>query len=454
MERNDDMKKRLISFILTLTVLVSMMNFATPFVTPVSAAGGSLTLIAMEDAYVQGASGSSVAKGKEDANNLNGRDWSDVATAPSAYMLPYIQFELPSIDEFNSIDDIKGVKLKVFCMSGKNDKYIVGLSDMESFDEDTLTYNKALEADKAAVISKRLSFDQAGRRIEGSEVSFASVTNEWLEFDVTDKLKELIANNTSGERKTVVLTVAPRSRVEYPELSYHGSVVFCSKEYQNGAYAPRLEIEADSRISKSQASLSDFYNNYEYGDVEDEKLVVSTSDTTYVEFSPVAGFEKDDVVENAYVKLNFAPGSSVPADIFAYVLDSFSDDNGEPVSVTVTDEYVEIDVTNHLALCSKEEKNLILSIGSGNGVSVPVIFSSSRGDEGYEPKLFYDLVYKGNVSYIEIEGPDEAEISLLEATEYQYVAIAYDRYNEETDFGGMKIVYSLESAPFGITTDF
>ena len=78
------MKKRLTSFLLVLTMVVSMINFGTLFVAPVKAAGGGITLIATQDTYVQGSSQASVAKGKEDPNNLNARDWSDKPGAPSA----------------------------------------------------------------------------------------------------------------------------------------------------------------------------------------------------------------------------------------------------------------------------------------------------------------------------------------------------------------------------------
>ena len=45
-------------------------------------------------------------------------------------------------------------------------------------------------------------------------------------------------------------------RESFPELPYHSTVAFCSKEYQNGLYAPRLEINADARTTKKASPVS------------------------------------------------------------------------------------------------------------------------------------------------------------------------------------------------------
>lgn len=451
-ERNDDMKKRLLSFIVTLAILASMVNIGTPFVSPAMAAGGNVTIIASQDAYVQGSSQTTVAKGKDDPNNLNGRDWSDKPGAPSAYMLPYLQFEIPSADEFENIDDINSIKLKIYCLSGKKDEYVVGLSNFESFDENTITYNQAMEKDKAATLSNRLNFDQDGFRIEGSEVAFASVINEWLEFDITSKIKQLISENTSGERKSVVLTVAPRSRESFPELSYHGSVVFCSKEYQNGAYAPRIEINANSRIVKSQSAISDFYNHPDMGDVESDVLNVSAPEKTYIDFGNSFDVSEQDVIAKALVKLYMLPFSQQPFGIRAYTLSDISDETGEEISdINVNGSVVEFDVTQKLAECANEQKNLIIRVESDNGESVPLVFSSSRNPDGISPELEYELVYQGNVSYFELNGEEEIEISLEKATKYQYSVTGFDQYGEVTDCTALNIEYALDEAPTGVS---
>ena len=127
------MKKKVISLMLSVAMLTTAFGNFVPFTTAV-AAGGNMTITASQDAYVQGGSQVNYTKGTDDKNSLSARDWSDKAGAPSAYMLPYMQFELPSANDFEDIDDIKGIKLKVFCLSGKNDRYIVGLSAFESFE--------------------------------------------------------------------------------------------------------------------------------------------------------------------------------------------------------------------------------------------------------------------------------------------------------------------------------
>lgn len=446
------MKKRLTSFILFLSMMAGMVNYATPFTSVVHAKGGNITLIATEDAYVQGASAASTAKGKEDPNSLNARDWSDKAGAPSAYMLPYLQFDLPSADEFENIDEIKSIKLKMYCLSGKNDKYIVGISNMESFDEDTLTHSQAIEKDKAATLSKRLSFDQDGFRIEGSEVAFASATNEWFEFDITDKIKQLISQNTSGERKPIVLTVAPRSREAYPELAYHGTVVFSSKEYQNGAFAPRIEISAVSRVEKSQAPIVDFYNHPDEGDVESDELVVSSAETTYLDFGNNFEKSQDDVLDKAFVKLCMLPGSELPVGINAQILTNISDETGTQIeNIIIEEPYVKLDVTDKLSSCMDEGSSLIIKITSNNGESVPLIFSSTRNNDGVAPVLEYDLIYTGSVNNFELEGDEEIEISLDKTKDYQYTPVAYDQYGEVIDFGGMMVEFALDDAPEGVS---
>ena len=137
------MKKHFISLILCIAMLASVIGPVSFMPETVTAKGGNINVIASQDTYVQGSSQASIAKGSQDPNNLNGRDWSDKPGVPGAYMLPYLQFEIPSADEFENIDDIQSITLKVFCMSGKNDRYVVGLSELESFDESIFTYNDA-----------------------------------------------------------------------------------------------------------------------------------------------------------------------------------------------------------------------------------------------------------------------------------------------------------------------
>ncbi len=161
------MKKHFISLILCIAMLASVIGPVSFMPETVTAKGGNINVIASQDTYVQGSSQASIAKGSQDPNNLNGRDWSDKPGVPGAYMLPYLQFEIPSADEFENIDDIQSITLKVFCMSGKNDRYVVGLSELESFDESIFTYNDALKGERTANTSKRLNFDQDGLRIEG-----------------------------------------------------------------------------------------------------------------------------------------------------------------------------------------------------------------------------------------------------------------------------------------------
>ena len=445
------MKKKVISLLLSIAMVASILGNFAPIITPAYATGCNITIIASQDAYVQGGSQSDAAKGADDKNSLSARDWSDKAGAPSAYMLPYMQFELPYADEFKDIDDIKGIKLKVFCMSGKSDRYIVGLSDMESFDETALTYTKALKGDARAVLSKRLNFDRDGVRIEGSEVAFASVSNEWLEFDVTEKLKELIAENTSGERKNVVLTVAPRSRESFPDLPYHSTVAFCSKEYQNGLYAPRLEINADARTTKKASPVSDYYFNADEGEVLNEELRVSMSDTAYLEFGPAEDKAEDDIIADAKVYLNLLSVSASPVGIRAFALANAQDESGEELSVTTYDSYVEIDVTQKFIECTDSGETFVVRIMRDNGGGVPLIFSSSRGEVQYRPELSYELVYQGEITSLALEGEQSVEISLDKTTEYTYRVMAFDQHGEEADIGGMSIEYSLDSAPFGVS---
>ena len=444
------MKKKVISLMLSVAMLTTAFGNFVPFTTAV-AAGGNMTITASQDAYVQGGSQVDYTKGTDDKNSLSARDWSDKAGAPSAYMLPYMQFELPSANDFEDIDDIRGIKLKVFCLSGKNDRYIVGLSAFESFDETTITYTKALSGDARAVLSKRLNFDQDGIRIEGSEVIFESVSNDWIEFDVTEKIKELIAQNTSGKKKSVVLTVAPRSRETFPELPYHSTVSFSSKEYLNGLYAPRLEINANARTTKKSSPLTDYYSNADEGEVLTNELRVSLSDTTYMEFAPVDDLAEEDSISAAKVTLNMLPGSAEPAGIRAFALSNVQDESGQELSVTEYDSYIEIDVTQPLVESTKNGETFFVCITGENGGGVPLIFASSRGDAQYRPRMSCELVYQGKIAYLSLDGEQSVQISLDKITEYTYTAVAYDQHGEQTDIGGMNIEYSLDSAPYGVS---
>lgn len=446
------MKKHFISLILCIAMLASVIGPVSFMPETVTAKGGNINVIASQDTYVQGSSQASIAKGSQDPNNLNGRDWSDKPGVPSAYMLPYLQFEIPSADEFENIDDIQSITLKVFCMSGKNDRYVVGLSELESFDESIFTYNDALKGERTANTSKRLNFDQDGLRIEGSEVAFSSVNNEWLGFNITDKIKQMIASNQSGERKSVVLTLAPRSRGAFPDLSYHGSVIFCSKEYQGGVYAPRIEIKANARSTRTQESLQDYYVDPDIGNVEDAELRVSTADESYLEFGTELQRIGDDEIADAKVILHLLPGSAVPEGLCVEAVQSVDDLEGKLLeNIEIQEQTVTVDVTELLLAYAESGKSLILRLRSDNGESVPVLFASSRGDSGMHPILTYDVVYQGTVRSLELEGENQIEISLSKATEKTYSVVAYDQYNEPSDLSGITITYSLDSAPAGVS---
>ena len=450
-------KKRILNLLLCLTMVVTMYAPGGLPIFSAAAAGGNMTIIASQDTYVQGSSQAAIAKGTEDPNNLIGRDWSDKPKTPSAYQLPYLQFEIPSINEFDSIDNIKAVTLKVFCMSGKNDEYIVGLSNLDSIDENTLTYNDAIAGEKAypdgANHSRRLNFDHDSVRVAGSERKIESAANEWIEFNITDLIKKMIEENDTGSSRNVVLVLAPRSRVDNPSLAYHGSVLFASKEYQDGIYAPRIEISADSLTEKSEQPIDDYYTDWEENILQTEELYVSTAHSTVAEFSTSLDMFEDDELSEAKIVFSKIPGSPMSNGLTAELLDSVGDSTGTALSIIEeSDSAIIVDVTEELKKLAGTGKNLTVRLSSDNEEHIPLMLYSSRTSvSGTAETLFYTVKYSGSIYSIEPTGRRSIEIPLNSITEEGYSFTAYDQYGMETDTGGLIIEFSLDSAPSGVS---
>lgn len=415
-------------------------------------ASGDMIITASQDAYVQGSSQANIAKGAEDPNNLSGRDWSDKPGCPAAYQLPYIQFELPSSRDFEDVSAVTKVVLKAYCISGTNDEYIVGLSNISSFDENTFTYSQAAAAEKkypeGANNANRLGFDHEPVRIEGSAVHIDSVTGEWLEFDVTSAVKRLIAENTSAGSRSAVFALAPRSREAYPGLSYHGSIVFASKEYKNGAYAPRLEINANSFAEREKQAVSDYYGDGFGETFEDEKLFAGGTYSSVIEFTPDTDMYAEDTIDEAAVILTPRGDSAEPEGLKALLAGNGGESDTELNIEKNDDGTYKIDVSDYFGA----ENNIRLRICADNGSSTPVIFHSSRSDDlSAAPVLRYRIRYVGAVSEIRIDGDENIEVSLLENKSVQYDITAYDRYGARVSTSGMDITYSLDRAPDGVS---
>lgn len=459
------MKKHFISFLLSLSMAAGLIApSAVMKSASVYAAGGNMTLIAVQDTYVQG--GSLINNNMGQETTLTGRDWSDKPETPSAYMLPYVQFELPPASAFRSLEDINGITLKMFCTGGKDDEYFVGISNMTSFDETKLTYQAALDAELAypanplgANHSKRLSFDHEGTRIEGSQVRITSVNNEWLEFNITDKVKEMIAENTTNDTKSVVFAVAPRSRVQTDgnwNYGYHQQVSFRSKEAMGGLFAPRIEIKANSYLAREKASAEDYYidPNAGNGAVKDEELKVGGGYYAVADFGAEFDLISENNIQDGTVRLFTAEGSAEPLGLSVEVLENPNDSSGtrlEDISFDAETGMVEIGVSAALNECAQNHKNLILKITADNGESTPVRFYSSRGESGKTPALHYTMLYEGEIRKIAVTGEDSVRISLDKDTTSVYGFSAFDQYGENTDGGAISVTYSLDSAPQGVT---
>ncbi len=449
-------KKRIFNLLLCVVMIVTMVftNGSLPII-PAAAAGGNMTIIASQDTYVQGSSQASIAKGTEDPNNLNGRDWSDKAGVPSAYALPYLQFEIPSRTEFDSMDNIKSVKLKVFCLSGKNDEYIVGISNLKSINEKTFTYNEAIAGENkypsGANHSNRLNFDHSETRIPGAEIAFESAANEWFEFDVTDFIKDMIEGNNTGETQSVVLTLAPRSREDNPSLAYHGSVLFASKEYQDGIYAPRIEINAESVTEKSESALNDYYTDWEDTVSQTEALYVSSGHIAVAEFSTDLDIIEDDELTEAKIVFSKVAGSPESKGLTAEVLANINDSTGTVINgIEETDSTLILDVTEFMRELVVTGENLVIKLSAANEENIPFMLHSSRAGTMAE-KLFYTIKYNGVISSLEPIGREKIEISLNSMIEEAYSFTAYDQRGHEADIGGLNVNYSLDSAPSGVS---
>lgn len=459
------MKKHFISILLTLSMAAGLIApLAVMKSTSVYAAGGNMTLIATQDTYVQGGSLANSNMGQE--ATLTGRDWSDKPATPSAYMLPYVQFELPPASAFRSLEDIKGITLKMFCTGGKDDEYIVGISNMTSFDENTLTYTTALAAELAypanplgANHGKRLSFDHEGTRIEDSQVRISSVNNEWLEFNITEKVKELIAENATNDTKSVVFAVAPRSRVQTDgawNYGYHQQVSFRSKEAMGGLFAPRIEIKADSYISREKGVAEDYYIDPNDGNsmVKNEELKVGGGYYAVMDFGADFELPGGGMPQDGTVRLFTAAGSAEPNGLSVEVLDNPNDSTGTKIEQVIyhgESGTVKIGIAEALQACIQNRNNFILKITSDNGESTPVRFCSSRGEPSKVPVLQYAMTYQGEIREVVISGEDSVRIALDKDVQSVYGFEAIDQYGEVTDGGAIGVTYSLDSAPQGVS---
>ncbi len=459
------MRKNLISIFLCLSMAAGLIApLAVMESRTVYAAGGNMTLIATQDTYVQGGSLANNNMGQE--ATLTGRDWSDKPATPSAYMLPYVQFELPPASAFRSMDDIKGITLKMFCTGGKDDEYIVGVSNMTSFDENALTYNTALAAElkypdnlMGANHGNRLSFDHEGTRIEGSQATITSVNNEWLEFNITDKIKELIAANTTNDTQSVVFSVAPRSRVQTDgawNYGYQQQVSFRSKEAMGGLFAPRIEIKADSYLSREKGAAEDYYIDPNAGNsaVKEEELKVGGGYYAIVDFGADFELPGGGEAQDGQVRLFMAAGSAEPTGLSVEVLENPNDSTGtrlEHIVYHAESGTVEIGLAEAWQACIQNRKNLILKITSDNGESTPVRFCASRGEPSQAPSLNYTMSYTGEVRAITVVGEDSVRIALQEDAQSVYRFEALDQYGEVTDGGAINVAYSLDSAPQGVS---
>ena len=451
-----NIKKRITNLLLcvTMTAAAVFVPGGLPIISA-DAASGNMTIIVSQDTYVQGSSQGAIAKGTEDPNNLIGRDWSDKITTPSAYQLPYLQFDIPSRNEFDSMDNIKSVILKVFCLSGKNDEYIIGVSNIDSINEKTFTYNEALAGEKkypsGANHSKRLNFDHPETRVEGTATAFESAANEWIEFNITDLIKGMIAENNSGTTKSVVLTLAPRSRADYPSLAHHGSVLFASKEYQDGIYAPRIEINAESVTEKSVSAIDDYYVDGDNITSKTDALYVSSAHSAIAEFSTDLDLLEDDELTEGKIVFSKLAGSPESKGLTAEILENVNDSTGTVINdIEETDSTLVLNVTGFLQKLAGTGKNLVVKLSSDNEEHIPYMLYSSRSGTTAE-QMFYTIKYNGIINRVEPKGRENIEISLSSMIEETYSFTAYDQRGQETDTGGLNIIYSLDSAPQGVS---
>ena len=177
-----------------------------------------------------------------------------------------------------------------------------------------------------------MNFDHPETRVEGTATAFESAANEWIEFNITDLIKGMIAENNSGTTKSVVLTLAPRSRADYPSLAHHGSVLFASKEYQDGIYAPRIEINAESVTEKSVSAIDDYYVDGDNITSKTDALYVSSAHSAIAEFSTDLDLLEDDELTEGKIVFSKLAGSPESKGLTAEILENVNDSTGTVIN--------------------------------------------------------------------------------------------------------------------------
>lgn len=250
-----------ILFVLTVFVLASGAAFAGGNKEKGGAADAAVldskltkTITVSQDSCIQGVSGKTVAKGSEDSYNLIVRDWAEVADNryPGSYQTAYLLFNIPPASDFDNINNISKIKIKLHKWSSDNgapDYNAIFVSnmnikgDVNTFNEETVTFvdMQAFEP----IANKDCALDFINLLIEGSETIIPTKVG-WVEFNVTEKIKQLIMANQTGGNIPFLFGVTnsrPLRMADQKEPRFAQRIRYYSKDYSGGRFAPAMVIE-------------------------------------------------------------------------------------------------------------------------------------------------------------------------------------------------------------------
>lgn len=235
------------------------------------AGGGKTVITATQDTHVQGMS--SQDNIYWNSPELQARD-RDGGSNPGQYIVPYVEFRLPSKNEFSDVDSITSAKIRMYISSNANTSsvnYFVGYSKLneteagiEAFSpentEKPITYRNmfSYELGLNPADCNRKWIDLAPIKIENSTTEIPAQSNQWIEFDITAKVKELIAAN-SAPRETIFAICYESKGAKEKVLSFR------SQEYgDDGSYAPQLVINTpgESDEKTDQVLLQEDFSRF------------------------------------------------------------------------------------------------------------------------------------------------------------------------------------------------
>ena len=426
-----------------------------------------------------------------DEKVLKARDGDDRQQQEGQFLIPYVQFQLPTKEELSGVD-VEGAKIRMYVSENNNTEaanYFVAYSKVNGMPdiadgipvfspentERPINYRNMLYYELGKNSNGREWFHMLPLKIPNTETEIPAGSDQWVEFDVTEKIKELVAGD--ADPGDVVFAICFESGG-----NYQSEIHFCSQECDDPELKPQLVLDMSGAKRSEISSSDDLTLTTDGKDVEGKTHTIEADKSeTYLTFDLneiVEGMSDGDVeLSEMNLSLNVEEvpennQTTVSVDLVEpYDRDSISWDNKPEVVTAGVDSMITMDMTagskitfdllsaaNTVLSDSRFNNKMTLRISASSYFEMgnPLVISSSRKTaEELRPSLSYTLKYNiEEMISIAPGGKTSIDIPSDGSITSRYSLMLVDQKGGKIPGGSvMPVEWSIEGNPDGVSID-